>query len=104
MILPSFDYCDVVWAGLNKGLSDRLQKLYNRAARIITQSDWGISSADILKMLQEDTLGVRRYHRHHTMIMMLKLMKKKKAPKNLTETLGSLSIYDDDHKDDFKKQ
>ena len=38
LILPYFDYCDIVWAGLNKGLSERIDKLYNRAARIITQS------------------------------------------------------------------
>ena len=40
LILPYFDYCDIVWAGLNKGLSERIDKLYNRAARIITQSEW----------------------------------------------------------------
>ena len=82
LILPFFDYCDVVWAGLNKGLSERFDKLHNRAARIITQSEWDVRSAKILKMLQWDTLGVRRHH--HTAIMMHKIMHNK-APEYLTE-------------------
>jgi hypothetical protein len=34
-ILPHFDYCCEVWDTINLTLSDRLQKLQNRAARII---------------------------------------------------------------------
>ncbi len=55
LVLPYFDYCDVVWTGLNKGLSDRIDKLYNRAARIITQSDWETRSVFVWKILQWDT-------------------------------------------------
>ena len=36
LIKPLVDYCDVVWGNLNKALTARLQKLQNRAARIIT--------------------------------------------------------------------
>ena len=35
LLLPYFDYCSEVWGCLGKCLSDRLQKLQNRAARII---------------------------------------------------------------------
>ena len=54
--VPLFNDCVVVWAGLNKGLSDGIDKLHNRAARIITQSDLKARSTDILKMLKWDTL------------------------------------------------
>jgi len=84
LVLPYFD----VWSGLNKtdkGLSDRFDKLYNRAARINTQSDWEIRSADILRMLQWDTLGVRR--QHHNAIIMHKIMHNK-APEYLTEVFN----------------
>jgi len=64
LILPLFDYCDVVWAGVNKGLSDRLDRLQNRAARMITQSDRETRSADILKLLKWDTFGDRRQHHY----------------------------------------
>ena len=52
LLCPLFDYCDIVWAGLSKRLSERIEKLHNRTARIITQSDWETRSADILRMLQ----------------------------------------------------
>ena len=35
LVQPHFDYCWEVWDVLGKTLSDRLQKLQNRAARII---------------------------------------------------------------------
>lgn len=35
LVQPHFDYCCEVWGDCNKGLSDRLQKLQNRAARIL---------------------------------------------------------------------
>ena len=34
LIQPLFDYCDVVWDTLSKGLSTKLQRLQNRAARV----------------------------------------------------------------------
>ena len=36
LIQPVFDYCDIVWDNLDQGLATRIQKLQNRAARIIT--------------------------------------------------------------------
>ena len=36
LILPHFDYCCEVWDTIGVTLSDRLQKLQNRAARVIT--------------------------------------------------------------------
>ena len=35
LIQPYFDYCCEVWDTLGKGLSERLQKLQNRAAKLI---------------------------------------------------------------------
>ena len=35
LIQPHFDYCCEVWDTLGQGLRDRLQKLQNRAARLI---------------------------------------------------------------------
>ena len=32
LVQPHFDYCNEVWGNCNKGLSDKLQKLQNRAA------------------------------------------------------------------------
>ena len=60
LILPLFDYCDVVWDNPDKGLAERIQKLQNRAARIITQSSYDIRSHDILRQLKWEPIGQRR--------------------------------------------
>ena len=40
LIEPYCDYCSAVWAGLSQQLSDKLQKLQNCAARVITNSSY----------------------------------------------------------------
>ena len=45
---------------LGKGLAQKLQKLQNRAARIITGSDYTIRSSEILSDLNWSTLEQRR--------------------------------------------
>ena len=59
-MLPYFDYCSEVWGCLRKCLSDRLQKLQNRAARIITFSGYEHRSTGILNDLGWVTLEQRR--------------------------------------------
>ena len=58
---PLFDYGDIVWDGFNKTLAQRLQRLQNRAARIITRSSHDVRSADILKDLNWANLEQRRF-------------------------------------------
>ena len=60
LIKPLSDYCDVVWGNLNKTLTVRLQKLQNRAARIITRKGYDERSADIRKKLRWDDLETIR--------------------------------------------
>ena len=60
LVAPYFDYCSKVWGCMGKGLCDRLQRLKNRAGRIITFSDYNTRSADILQHLRWDTLEQRR--------------------------------------------
>ena len=49
-----------VWDGLGDTLSDRLQKLQNRAARVITRSSYDISSNLPLDQLKWNNLSVNR--------------------------------------------
>ena len=41
LIQPHFDYCSLVWDGLSDQLSDKLQKLQNRAATVILKANYG---------------------------------------------------------------
>ena len=49
------NYCSAVWGNINKGLADNLQKLQNRAARILTFSNYDVRSSVLL-----DELGLER--------------------------------------------
>ena len=59
-IEPYFSYCAPVWDGLGDTLSDRLQILQNRAARVITRSSYDISSNLLLDQLKWNNLSVNR--------------------------------------------
>ena len=61
LIEPHFDYCTVVWDGLSQQQSEKLQKLQNRAARVlITKSSYKTNSSYLLNSLSWDNLSVRR--------------------------------------------
>ena len=60
LILPHFEYCSPVWDELSVTLSDKLQKLQNRAARVITRSSYDTSASILLNRLNWDHLSTRR--------------------------------------------
>ena len=60
IIEPYFDYCCIVWDGIGEGLANRLQKLQNRAGRVITGAPYTKSSKEILSQLDWASLGERR--------------------------------------------
>ena len=60
IILPYFDYCSTVWGSRGICQSEKLQKLQNRAARIVTRSTYESRSADLLQVLEWENLGTRR--------------------------------------------
>ena len=74
LIQPQFDYCDVVWTNISKGLSDKIQKLQNRGGRIITRSDYSVRSSEILGRLNWERLSIRRSK--HDVIMIFKVLNK----------------------------
>ena len=53
-------YCSTVWGNCGKGLVHKLEKIQNRAARIITESEWDVPSQLIPADLNWQSLGVRR--------------------------------------------
>jgi len=60
LIMPHFDYCSSVWDCLSGYLSDNLQKLQNRAARVITKLPFDTSSNYLLSTLDWERLFFRR--------------------------------------------
>ena len=70
LIHPHFDYCCTVWDGINNQLTEKLQKLQNRAARVMAKSSYVVSSSHLL-----DTLGWEKLisdQQKHKAIMVFK--------------------------------
>ena len=59
LVQSHFDYCSSVWDTCDKGLRLRLQRLQNRAARIITRSGYDVRSIDLLRALEWQPLEDR---------------------------------------------
>ncbi|CAH3186535.1 unnamed protein product [Porites evermanni] len=70
--MPHFDYCSPVWDCLSGYLSDKLQKLQNRAARVITKSPFDASSNHLLSTLIWERLSLRRKKQKALMITRFK--------------------------------
>ena len=58
--------CSIVWDNLGKGLRQKLQRLRNRDARIITESDYNVRSWDILTLLNWSNLETWRTQQFKT--------------------------------------
>ena len=81
LILPLFNYGSFVWDNLGKGLGQKLQRLQNRPARIITESDYNVRSSDILTLLNWPNLETRRTQQFKTfMYKSILLMEGSKLP------------------------
>ena len=59
LVQPYFDYCSLVWGDCNQTCKDKLQKLHNRAARVITGDTYDVRSRKILLKLRWETLEKR---------------------------------------------
>jgi hypothetical protein len=51
LVLPYFDYCSLVWSNCSDQLISKLQKMQNRAARVITGRSYETPSNEILREL-----------------------------------------------------
>ena len=60
LFMPYFNYYGAVWGNINKGLADKLQKLQNRAARILTFSNYDVRSSVLLDELGWERLEYAR--------------------------------------------
>ena len=51
LVKPYFDYCNVVWCDCNKTLANKLQKLQNRTARVLTSAAFHTSTEFFFQVL-----------------------------------------------------
>ena len=59
LVQSHFDYCSVVWGNCAKTLSDKLQRLQNRAVRVLTNTCYDADANQLLKELGWDNLETK---------------------------------------------
>ena len=68
LVPPHFDYCSEIWGCCNKTLSTKLQKLQNRAARILLGTSYDTNSDSLIDKLGWRKLDKRRLINKATMV------------------------------------
>ena len=88
LVMPYFNDCSTVWGNISKGLSDKFQKLQNRAARILTFSNYETRSNVLL-----DELGWERLEniRHKQLAMIMYKIHNNLSPSYLRQIFTNTS-------------
>ena len=73
ILAPHFDYCDTIWGTCNTTTHLKVQKMQNRAAKIITGKRKYDSSTEALNALKWKKVSER--YQFHLAINMFKVMK-----------------------------
>ena len=60
LVQSHFDYCSLVWGNCGKTLSNKLQKLQNRAARVVTSSNYDVDVDSLFHKLSWKDLKSQR--------------------------------------------
>ena len=60
LVQSHFDYCSLVWGNCGKTLSNKLQKLQSRAARVITSSNFDVDVDSLFHKLSWKALKSQR--------------------------------------------
>ena len=59
IVEPYLDYCRVAWDDISDQLTDKLQLLQNRAARVIVGADYRMPTSELLCKLGRSSLKLR---------------------------------------------
>ena len=68
LVQPHFDYYSLVWGNCGKTLSNKLQKLQNRAARVITSSNFDVDVDSLFHKLGWKDLKSQRQIQNALMV------------------------------------
>ena len=52
LVQPHFNYCNIVWGNCGVALQDELQKLQNRAASVLTYSNYDAHVNNLFELLR----------------------------------------------------
>ena len=68
LIKPHFDYCNIVWGNCGITLQNKIQKLQNRAARVLTYSNYDADAGHLFELLGWKNLASQQQIQRATMV------------------------------------
>ena len=68
LIQPHFDYCNIVWGNCGITLRDKVEKLQNRATRVLTYSSYDVDAGHLFKLLGWKNLACQQQFQRATMV------------------------------------
>ena len=68
LIQPHFDYCNIVWGNCGITLLNKIQKLQNRAARVLTYSNYDADAGHLFELLGRTNLASQQQIQRATMV------------------------------------
>ena len=68
LIQPHFDYCNIVWGYCGITLQTKIQKLQNRAARVLTYSNYDADAGYLFELLGWKNLASQQQIQRATMV------------------------------------
>ena len=85
LVQPYFEYCSLVWGNCRDSLKEKLQKLQNRAARLITGDSYDTRSKDILQKLNWKNISLNEDNKKqsHMSLRLLREIARKIFLKNV---------------------
>ena len=68
IVQSHYDYCSMVWGNCGKTLRDKLQRLQNRAARVLTNSNYDTGASILLNDVGWQNLETQRQFQKSAMV------------------------------------
>ena len=68
LVQPHFNYCNISWGNCGVTLQEKLQKLQNRAARVLTYSNYDAHVNNLFELLRWKSLVSQRQIERATMV------------------------------------
>ena len=68
LIKPHFDYCNIVWGNCGITLLNKIQKLQNRAARVLIYSNYDVNAGHLFELLGWKNLASQQQIQRATMV------------------------------------
>jgi len=68
LIRPHLDYCNIVWVNCGITLRDKVQRLQNRTARVLTYSNYDKDAGHLFKLLGWKNLACQQQIQRTTMV------------------------------------